>query len=53
MKVKYMICASVALLLASCDLDKDMQGQYVSDSQKEEEIEYLRYDFAARRSGPQ
>ena len=38
MKVKYMICASVALLLASCDLDKEMQGQYVSDDQKEDVI---------------
>ena len=39
MKVKYMICASAALLLASCDLDKLPEGQYVSDSQKEDVIE--------------
>ena len=38
MKVKYMICASVALLLASCDLDKLPEGQYISDSQKEDVI---------------
>ena len=36
---KYLLCASAALLLASCDLDKEMQGQYVSDDQKEDVIE--------------
>ena len=30
--------AIAALLLASCDLDKYPEGQYVSDNQKEETI---------------
>ena len=39
MKIKYMICASAALLLASCDLDKLPEGQYISGDQKEDIIE--------------
>ena len=35
---KYMMFAIAALLLASCDLDKYPEGQYVSDNQKEETI---------------
>ena len=35
---KYMMFATAALLLASCDLDKYPEGQYVSDNQKEETI---------------
>ena len=31
---KYMMFATAALLLASCDLDKYPEGQYVSDNQK-------------------
>ena len=33
-----MMFATAALLLASCDLDKYPEGQYVSDNQKEETI---------------
>lgn len=36
---KYMMFASTALMLASCDLDKFPEGQYVSEEQKEETIE--------------
>ena len=35
---KYIVCASAALLLASCDLDKNLEGQYVSGDQKEDII---------------
>ena len=38
---KYMMFATAALLLASCDLDKYPEGQYVSDNQKEETIKDL------------
>ena len=31
---KYMMFATAALLLASCDLDKYPEGQYVSDNRK-------------------
>ena len=33
---KYLMFASAALLLASCDLDKFPEGQYVSGEQKED-----------------
>lgn len=35
---KYILFASATLMLASCDLDKLPEGQYVSDDQKEETI---------------
>lgn len=36
---KYMMFASAILMLASCDLDKFPEGQYVSEDQKEETIQ--------------
>ena len=35
---KYIMFATATLILASCDLDKYPEGQYVSDGQKEETI---------------
>lgn len=35
---KFLMFASASLMLASCDLDKLPEGQYVSDSQKEDVI---------------
>lgn len=36
---KYMMFAGAAIMLASCDLDKLPDGQYVSEDQKEETIQ--------------
>ena len=33
---KYMMFATAALLLASCDLDKFPEGDYISEEQKED-----------------
>ena len=35
---KYIAFASVALLMASCDLDKFPEGDYISEEQKEDII---------------
>ena len=35
---KYMMFATATFILASCDLDKYPEGQYVSEGQKEETI---------------
>ena len=38
---KYIAFASVALLMASCDLDKFPEGDYISEEQKEDIINGL------------
>ena len=39
LKNNYIIITGITLALASCDLDKFPEGQYVSDEQKENIIE--------------
>lgn len=36
---KYLIFASAVLMLTSCDLDKEMEGQYIGGEQNEGVIE--------------